>query len=113
MFANQVESFTEDYIREYGERHFRKIYKKVENSRSVNNYLIKLQEINFAPYHKDLIVTIMNMPYFMVAKRETVAMASILLLLKWDKMLNRNNKLADDNDLEMILKDILRGVRDI
>jgi len=113
MFKNLVESFTEDYIREYGERHFRKINKKVENSGSVKKYLIKLQEINFAPYYKELIITIMNMPFFMVAKRETVAMASILLLLKWDDMLNKNNRLADDNDLEIIFRNILSGVRDI
>ena len=72
-----------DYIKEYGRRHFGQIVNKVEKSNSVRRYLIKIQEINMPPLCDDLIATIMNMPYFMIAKKETVAVASILLLQKW------------------------------
>jgi hypothetical protein len=108
MFEELVEKFTYDFISEYGNKALRKINSKIENSRSVRMYLIKLQEINVEPHPKDLIVTIMNMPFFMMAHREKVAMASILLLLKWNNELNRNSKIADSNVLTIIFRDVLR-----
>ena len=113
MFEELVESFTNDYITEFGERTLRKIDKKLDNSRSVRRYLIKLQEINVEPLGKDLVICVMNMPYFMVAKRETVAMGAVLLLLKWNNLLNENNRLASDFVLQEIFKSVLFNSRDL
>lgn len=111
MFIDQVEAFTNDFVTEYGKRTLRKINSKIDNSRSVRKYFIKLQEINIEPHPKDLVVTIMNMPYFMVTKREIIAMASVLLLYKWHLQFNKDNRLASDFALVKLFEMVLNNAK--
>jgi hypothetical protein len=108
-YSDVIGSFTEGYIREYGERKLRKISSKINESNGVMKYLVKLQEVNTSPLCDDIIATVMNMPYFMVAKKETVAIASIILLEMWNDKINLDNKLLSDSGLETLARRILRS----
>jgi hypothetical protein len=107
--SDVIESFTEGYIREYGERKLRKISSKIHESNGVLKYLVKLQEVNTPPLCDDLIATVMNMPYFMVAKKETVAVASLILLEMWNDKINLDNKLLIESELDSLARRILRN----
>lgn len=111
MFKELVDPFIDDYTREYGERRVRKIISKIENSKSVKNYLIKLQEIGLVPHPKDVIVTVMNSPYFPLANKYTVGFASVYLLTKWNNEINADGNIASDYDLEMIFREIMVELR--
>ena len=101
-YSDLMNKFTNDYIREFGERRLRKIRSKVTESRGVQKYLVKLQEVYLSPHFEDLTVVVMNMPFFMVANKETVTMASLILLEIWNTKLNANNKLLSDYELERL-----------
>ena len=95
-----IESFPANYAREYGDRKLRKVASKVESSLGVEKYLSKLNNSNSIPHFNNIITTVMNMPYFMVAKKETVAVASIILLKMWNEKENSKSNLLTDYGLE-------------
>jgi hypothetical protein len=108
-----INSFTEDFIKEFGEIKLRKVTSKIENSSIVMNYLVKLQEINTSPYFEDITATVMKIPYFMFAKKETIAMASLVVLDIWNRRLNLNNMHLSDYEFESLVIKVLRNFHDM
>lgn len=112
MFTSDfAEPFIEDFAREYGERRVRKVVSKVDDSRKIRNYFIKLQEIRLPPHPKDIVVTIMSIPFFAVANKYTVGLACVYLLMKWNEDFNDEGSIASDSELERIFRGIMAELR--
>ena len=104
-----VFEFTEKYIREYGEAKFRKLVSKVENSNGAMKLIKESILKSIAPGYDDFNATIMGSPYFMIAKKETVAVGSLILLLLWKEHFNAANNYISDIDFNFLASKIIRS----
>jgi len=107
-YENLIESFTNDFIREFGERKYFKILDKVNNSRSVRNTIEQFNELQIIPGNTDIVATIMNIPFFMLANKMTIAMGGVILIDLWNKKINNNGEIADDFEVVTLYYNVLR-----
>lgn len=106
-FNDRVDAFKNDYIREYGERKYRKVHTKVKGSRIINNLIVKSGKMQLAPNHKDFIQTLNGVKYFIFSKPITFVLGAVLALELWNETNNRDNYLLDEYGLNFILDGIL------
>lgn len=106
-FEETLNDFIKDFAREYGEKKVRDVIAKVEKAKTVEKALKQLKQLRTYPRAGDAIATVMNMPYFMFAKKLTVALGAVLFLELWNNYDNHNNKYLDDSGLYMIFRKIL------
>ena len=106
-YRTLLDEYTKEFAREFGDRKLRKIVNKTYYSKSVGNALQKLKELDTNPGSEDIVATVMNMPYFMFGKKESIGMASVIFLDIWNQKLNVGNKYLDDHELSFLFEKVL------
>ncbi|MFA7301969.1 MAG: hypothetical protein WC069_06685 [Candidatus Shapirobacteria bacterium] len=104
-----IENSLKNYIDEYGRLKFDKVISKVQNSKKITNLLsISLQK-HIVPNKNDYLYSLSEIPYFIFSKPDTLAIAGILCLERWNQDCNKDFYLADENELIKIALDILKA----
>lgn len=98
-FKNLLSEFVGLYIKEYGEIQWNEISQKVNSSSSANKFLLESNKAKSKPNRDNFMVTIHSIFYFSFARAEKVALGSIILLFKWQKVVAIPNNLEDNRHL--------------
>lgn len=99
LYNSIVEGYQAAFIQEFGDRKLRKIREKVHTSKSVEKAFKKLETLDTYPGSQDVVSTVMNIPFFMFAKKEYIEMGSILFLKKWNDENNLKSYYLDESEL--------------
>lgn len=107
-YEQKVGTYMEEYILEYGQRKFLKIMEKLLTSNSVRQFLLASRLATLPPLHTDIIGTVMNILYFGLSRKTTVAIASIMLLQTWSEEVNKQRGFLEEEELSMLFDMILK-----
>lgn len=103
-----------DYFKgEYGNRKLLKIDNKIYNSTKVDKLIEISKARQVIPNHNDYLPMLHEIPYFIFAKRDTIACGCFLALERWNKEVNEKYILADENQLIFIFNNIKNSLRDL
>ena len=102
-----LESNIRFYLNEYGRKKFHKVLQKVQTSKKLGNILKLSIQMMKAPNENDYLYNLMETPIFMFAKPDTIAMAGLLLLERWNQECNTELDLANEIELKEIAFRIL------
>lgn len=92
-----LEKYLKKYKEEYGEIKFNEIKKKIYTNNLVMQNLALL--INDNPHKSQIVPMILSIPYFILAKRTTVALGCILFIEYWQISFNNQFQILKDPDL--------------
>jgi len=96
------------FIREYGERKYRKVYSKVYSSNKIRNLVCQSQYKQLSPNKNDFLYCLNEIPYFIFSRADTLAMGAILAFELWQNSVNQDYLFLDENKLEKLFEDIIR-----
>lgn len=102
-------SYLEEFKKEFGEREFNSILNKIAKSEKVAKLINQSIDKNVALTHNEIVPCIMSMISFMFANKNKVALASVLVLQRWNYECNTYYQLKDDHELYKSLRDILKS----
>lgn len=103
----KIEIFKENYIREYGERKYRKVLSKIHSSKKIGN-LIHLSQIKqISPNKSDFLYSVKEIPFFMFSKADTLAIGAVLALELWHNTLNQEYYYLDEYNLNRVFEGII------
>jgi hypothetical protein len=89
------------YVRDYGEIKAQKLVTSIEgDSDRIRNFLLFWEAKNIVPSQHDLQKIIGSINWFVFSKRETMAIACLILLAKWERQVNSN--LCIKSELEVL-----------
>jgi hypothetical protein len=89
----ELEEIKEWYIREFGQRKYLKIESKVKGSKKIQKLLYLCQSV--APNKNDFYQCVMEMPYFMIAKADTILIGEIIAFEIWHNTVNKDFNYLD------------------
>jgi len=95
------------FIREYGERKYRKVYSKVYSSNKIRNLVYQSQHKQLPPNKNDFLYCLNEIPYFIFSRADTLAMGAILALELWQTSVNQGYLFLDENKLKNLFEDII------
>lgn len=98
-FTQICESYFAAYIRVNGERKFQTVVDKIMTSNKVSGLISTSRYKMIRPDSKTILACLHEIPYFMFARNETMALAGLLTLTRWNDEANLFSALADDNCL--------------
>ena len=77
-------------------------------SSKVSNLIYKSSKGSFAPTANEYLGGLHSIPFFIFSKPETIALAGLISLERWNQEVNIKRQLVDDGDLKNTLVQILR-----
>jgi len=110
---DKIELFKESYIREYGERKYRKILDKVQSSKKIKRLIDKSIEMRFSPNKNDYLYCLNEIPFFLFSKPDTLAIGAVLSLELWHNTVNQDFYFLDEYDLEHVFEGIINDCENI
>lgn len=102
-----IESSIKYYLEEYGRLKFDKVLRKVQNSKKITNLLIISLQKSIIPNKNDYLYCLNEIPYFIFSKPDTLAIAGLFSLERWNQECNDNYNIADENELKEIAVEII------
>lgn len=91
-----IKEFISFSTTELGAIKMNEIIKKVNSSGKVLRFLIEARRINVKPGSEDFLACIHASSSFTFSKAETISVAAIALLMKWNHEIGKPNELSDD-----------------
>jgi len=104
---NKIDRFKKRFIREYGERKYKKIYSRIYSSNKIMDLIIKSQDKQLVPLRNDYIYSLKETPYFFFSKADTLAMGAVLALEFWNITSNKNYCFLGEHELIRVFDGIL------
>jgi hypothetical protein len=105
--SDLLKEFISFFIKEYGEIKVKEISKKVHSSKKVQKFLIEVRQLNTQLGTDDFLGTIHSLIQFTFAKPETISLATIILLSKWENEVGTPLGIADNKYLNLMFVRIL------
>ncbi len=96
----------QEFVNEYGEKKYRKVYDALVSSPSFKKNLPILMAGDRPPNSSELIVVVQNIRSFAFSSKRYTAIAATILLIKWNKLCNSNNEICDDSELIKLLDNV-------
>ena len=106
-YSDLLKEFVSFYLTEYGKIKLTDISNKVHTSKKVQKFVIKASNLKIQLGTDDFVGAILSSMHFSIAKAETIAAASIVLLCKWEQDVGKPNGIADDIYLNKMFFNIL------
>ena len=103
----KIEIFRENYIREYGERKYRKVLSKIHSSKKIGNLIHQSQIKQLSPNKNDFLYCLNEVPFFMFSKADTLAIGAVLALELWHNTLNQDYYYLDEYNLNRVFEGII------
>lgn len=102
-----LKEFMTFFLKEYGEKKVQDISKKVHSSNRVQKFLIEARQLQTQLGTDDFLGTIHSILQFTFAKPETVSLATIILLSKWENEIGTPLGIVDNKYLNHMFFRIL------
>ena len=102
-----LENYVSDYAREYGERSVKKTRSTIENSKHTRNLLNQSFTGQFLPNRGDFNSFVLSNLSFTFASTAKVKFASVVLLNHWNNEVNHKLKIASQEDIIYVLRQII------
>lgn len=110
-FTQLCDAYCTTYLLVNGERKFQTVLDKVMTSNKVSG-LISTSRYKMARLDgKTILACLHEIPYFMFSRNETMALAGLLALTRWNAEANLYAALADDDRLLEIARFIVTELR--
>lgn len=107
-YTKLIEEYISFTTKELGTIKMNDIIKKLNNSNKVNNFLIQARRQNVKPGSDDFLACIHSSTSFVFSNAETIAVATISLLIKWHYHIGMPNNLSDDQFMNQRILAILK-----
>lgn len=107
-FSDVLQVFVDFYQRQFGEIKAQDISVKVFTSKKVNKFLSEANYRKIKPGTTDYLTLIHSSSNFTFAKAETISLASLMLLHKWNIDVGIPNNLSNDYYLNTVFFSLLR-----
>jgi hypothetical protein len=101
-FDALFQEFVSLYLREFGEKKAKEIADKVNSSNKCQKLLIESNRLKVQLGSDDFITTILSSINFSFAKAETVCLASLLLMFRWQLEIGMPQSIVDEAYLRKI-----------
>ena len=88
-----------NYVSKYGKDKLDSLSYKIRDSEKVNELIMVTMLNSTYPSAKEFVFVICDIPYFVSQSNETVKMASLIVLHKWNKEVNQHWHFVDQNGL--------------
>ncbi len=108
-FIEKINLFKESFIKEYGERKYRQISSKIDNSKKIRNLIKHSQIKQQSPNKNDFLYLLNEVPYFIFSKADTLAMGAILAFELWHNSLNKSYSFLGEDELIHVLEEIIES----
>ena len=95
-FSVLFQEFISFYLREYGEKKAKEISDNINNSKSTSKFFIEADKIKTQLGTDDFLGAIFSNTKFLFAKAETICLASLLILFRWELEIGKPNVIADN-----------------
>ncbi len=112
-YSQSIHDYLNYFKKEFGERKLRKIEGKINDSSKVTKLIQISKQRMVIPNHNDYIPLLHEIPFFIFANRDVIAMGAILALERWNLECNNDLQLASDFELNFILNSIFNEVRQL
>jgi len=99
------------YIKEFGERKFRKIFNKMMTSNKISGLISTARHKGVPPGSKDFLYSLNEIPYFIFSRGQTQAVAALIGLQRWNEEVNIHQMLLDGEGLKLRAINILKECR--
>lgn len=96
-----IEHVIDSYTKEFGERKFLKVYKKVMTSNKISGLIGKVKYKGLPPGSKDFLYCLNEIPFFMIASGQTQAVAALIALQRWNEEVNSYEYMLNDDGLRL------------
>lgn len=106
-YERELGTFMQDYKFQYGQLKFDDIAKKLLTSKTINKFLTNVAFLRKPPDYEDIVSTVMNIPYFGLGKRSTIALGSVMLIQVWNEQINKNRHLLNEAQLCLLLRQVV------
>ncbi len=95
------------YIREFGERKFKTVLKKIMTSNKISRLISTAKYKNIPPGSKDFLYCLNEIPYFIFSRGQTQAVAALIALQKWNEEVNSQQCLLTKEELKLRAMNII------
>ncbi len=96
-----LEYFVSAYIREFGERKFKTILDKIMTSNKISGLISTAKYKGIAPGSKDFLYSLNEIPYFILSRGQTQAVAALIALQRWNDEVNSQQFLLTEAGLRL------------
>jgi hypothetical protein len=103
-YEELLEDYMRTYVLEYGNKKFQEVAKKLLTSNTVRRFLEIFDKRVIPPSYKDIVSTVMSIPYFGFGKKKTIEIGSMMLLQTWNEEINKRKGVVEDFELCLILE---------
>lgn len=110
-FNSFCNAYCEKYLRELGERKFKTVLDKVMTSNKISGLISTSRYQMWRPKPQTILACLHEIPYFMFARNDTLALAGILTLLRWNEEANQPPVMGSDGQLREMAISILTELR--
>lgn len=107
-FSEVLQVFVDFYQRQFGEIKAQDISVKVFTSKKVNKFLAEANSRKIKPGTTDYLTVIHSSSNFTFAKAETISLASVMLLHKWNVDVGIPNNISSDYYLNSVFFSLLK-----
>lgn len=102
-----LEDFLNEYKLEFGRRKLEKIHRKIQTSKKISTLIYLSKQKGLIPNKNDFLYSLYEVPYFMISKADTLAVAALLSLERWNQECNKQLGIASEGVLRDIAGRIL------
>lgn len=106
-----LKEFLKFYLKEHGEIKVKEISSKVHSSEKTRNFILKAKKLGVQLGTNDYLGTIHSIMYFTFSKAETISLASIILLSKWENEVGTPAGIADNYYLNKMFFRIIENCK--
>jgi hypothetical protein len=99
-------AFKAYYIAKHGSNKFETIFEKISYSERIKQISSLSIRDRKAPTIRDFLNEVVSIPYFIISKNETKAIAILIALNQWNEVVNKEYKLANNIELERKVQSI-------
>lgn len=108
MYKEILNNYISDYVREFGQRKFKKICDKITQSSKLSGFNNVTIQKGHAPNHMDIYYVVNGVPYFMICKAETLCIGCLLALDRWNLEANENYIYMDEFQLSVVAQKVIK-----
>jgi hypothetical protein len=107
-YEKTVIRYMDNFKTSYGEKKYLEILEKVLSSDRSKRFINNIDHVSIIPTEKDIIGCVMSIPYFYLAKKETIGMGGVFLINMWYFLVIKNKKYVSEEVLTKVLNNVLK-----
>tara|TARA_B100000900_G_scaffold390087_1_gene383504 strand:+ start:870 stop:1247 length:378 start_codon:yes stop_codon:yes gene_type:complete len=106
-YEELLQDYSETFFIEFGRRKLEKIQRKIQTSKTISTLIYLSNQKRAVPNKNDFLYNLNEIPFFIFAKAETLALGGLLGLERWNQECNSRLRLANNDELKKIAIGIL------